>query len=180
MNIPHRDLFMAVLVQEIVRAEYSFVIHTVNPSTGNRNEVYAEVVRGLGEALVANYPGRALSFTCGKQGQKPKLLSFPSKSVGLFGGGIIFRSDSNGEDLLHYAGAGLYDSHMLPAPRKAHVDYGSDLLFWDDRFRMDLLVSISNIGLEVEKAIGSPQDIEGAFGDNRYYVLQTRPQVGLE
>ena len=180
MNIPHKDLFMAVLVQEIVRAEYSFVIHTVNPSTGNRNEVYAEVVRGLGEALVANYPGRALSFTCGKQGQKPKLLSFPSKSVGLFGGGIIFRSDSNGEDLLHYAGAGLYDSHMLPAPRKAHVDYGSDLLFWDDRFRMDLLVSISNIGLEVEKAIGSPQDIEGAFGDNRYYVLQTRPQVGLE
>ena len=27
--------------------------------------------------------------------------------------------------------------------------------------------------------MGSPQDIEGAFDGERYYVVQTRPQVGL-
>lgn len=33
---------------------------------GNTEEIYAEVVLGLGEVLVGNFPGRALSFTCSK------------------------------------------------------------------------------------------------------------------
>jgi len=27
--------------------------------------------------------------------------------------------------------------------------------------------------------MGSPQDIEGAFTEERYYIVQTRTQVGL-
>ena len=34
---------MAVLVQEIVRADYAFVIHTTNPSNEDSSEIYAEV-----------------------------------------------------------------------------------------------------------------------------------------
>jgi alpha-glucan,water dikinase len=179
-GIPHDDLFMAVLIQEVVEADYSFVIHTVNPFTGDRDEIYAEVVLGLGETLVGNYPGRALSFTSRKGEAKPQLITFPSKSVGLFGGGLIFRSDSNGEDLAGYAGAGLYDSVMLPSPIKAHLDYTYDPLVWNEGFRRDLLVTIANIGIVVEKTLGSPQDIEGAYLKGEYYVVQTRPQVGIE
>jgi alpha-glucan,water dikinase len=180
MNILDRDLFMAVLIQEVVEAEYAFVIHTTNPITGDKDEIYAEVVQGLGEALVANFPGRALSFTFSKKKQEPRLLSFPSKSIGLFGGGLIFRSDSNGEDLACYAGAGLYDSVMMPDPRTVSLDYADEPLFWDDRFRKDLMTSIASIGTEVEKVMESPQDIEGAYCKDRYFVLQTRPQVGLD
>ena len=179
-GIPHEDLFMAVLVQEVVEADYSFVIHTVNPFTGDRDEIYAEVVLGLGETLVGNYPGRALSFTSRKGEAKPQLMTFPSKSVGLFGGGLIFRSDSNGEDLAGYAGAGLYDSVMLPPPIKAPLDYTYDPLVWNEGFRRDLLVTIANIGTVVEKILGCPQDIEGAYSKGEYYVVQTRPQVGIE
>ena len=57
---------MAVLIQQVVPADYAFVIHTVNPSNGNRDELFAEVVLGLGETLVGNYPGRALSFVWNK------------------------------------------------------------------------------------------------------------------
>lgn len=87
---------MAVLVQEIINADYAFVIHTTNPSSGDSSEIYAEVllcltscifsssmrvelassdphvgsreqvVKGLGETLVGAYPGRALSFVCKK------------------------------------------------------------------------------------------------------------------
>ena len=113
MGMPHEDLFMAVLVQPVVEAEYAFVIHTVNPSSGNANELFAEVVLGLGETLVGNYPGRALSVVWDKTTEKQTLLSYPSKSIGLYGRGLIFRSDSNGEDLAGYAGAGLYDSILL-------------------------------------------------------------------
>lgn len=175
----HDDLFMAVLIQNVVEAEYSFVIHTVNPFTENRDEVYAEVVAGLGETLVGNYPGRALSFTCKKKGGEPRLLAFPSKSVGLFGSGLIFRSDSSGEDLPGYAGAGIYESIMLPQARAVLLDYTDERLVWDADFRQHLLITIAGIGAIIEKILGSPQDIEGAYFRGRYYVVQTRPQVGI-
>ncbi|MFS8000892.1 putative transferase [Helianthus anomalus] len=55
-------LCMAVLVQEIINVDYAFIIHTTNPSLGDPSEIYAEVVKGLGETLVGAYPGRAFSF----------------------------------------------------------------------------------------------------------------------
>jgi alpha-glucan,water dikinase len=179
-GIPHDELFMSVLIQRVVEADYSFVIHTVNPFIDDRDEIYAEVVLGLGETLAGNYPGKALSFTCRKVKQEPYLLSFPSKSVGLFGSGLIFRSDSNGEDLSHYAGAGLYDSFMLPPSHKATLDYKDDLLVWDNRFQKDILVTIARIGMTVEKIMECPQDIEGAYSGGQYFVVQSRPQVGTD
>ena len=43
-GIAHDSLQMAVLIQEVVPAEYAFVIHTANPLTGARDEIFAEVV----------------------------------------------------------------------------------------------------------------------------------------
>lgn len=178
-GFPHGAVQMAVLIQEVIEAEFAFVIHTVNPFNGKRDEVYAEVVLGLGETLVGNYPGRALSFVCAKHGGKPKVLAYPSKSVGLFGGGLIFRSDSNAEDLQGYAGAGLYDSVLLDDPLEMTLDYTSQKLVWDEGWRAGLLVPIAQIGEVVEQALGSAQDIEGAYSRGKFAVVQTRPQVGL-
>lgn len=61
------QVFMAVLIQKIVRAKYAFVIHTANPTNGEENEVYVEACRGLGESLVSDMPGAALSFTVLKE-----------------------------------------------------------------------------------------------------------------
>ena len=179
MGIPHESLFMAVLIQEVVPADYAFVIHTVNPSSGNKNELFGEVVPGLGETLVGNYPGRALSFVREKTAQRASFLSYPSKSIGLYGSGLIFRSDSNGEDLEGYAGAGLYDSVLLDKPREAALDYTHERLVWDQDFREELVANIAKVGLESERACGSAQDVEGAIAQGKYYVVQTRPQVGL-
>ena len=40
------------------------------------------------------------------------MLTFPSKRVGVFspGGGVMARSDTTGEDVVGFSGAGLYDS----------------------------------------------------------------------
>jgi alpha-glucan,water dikinase len=179
-GIAHDDLMMAVLVQQVIDAEYAFVIHTVNPVTGDDNELYAEVVLGLGETLVGNFPGRALSFSCKKKDLKPTLFSFPNKSVGLYGGGVIFRSDSNGEDLERFAGAGLYDSFLAQPAKELPLDYTEDPLVRDPDFRLEMIHAIARIGLEVERVCGYPQDIEGAVQEGKYSVVQTRPQVGLE
>ncbi len=179
-GIPQEDLLMAVLVQQVVEADYAFVIHTVNPFTGNRQELYIEAVLGLGETLVGNYPGRALSALYDRNSRALTLLSYPGKSLALRGGGLIFRSDSNGEDLAGFAGAGLYDSVLLPAPQATMVDYSNERLVWDESFRRNLLQRIAELGLAVESALGAPQDIEGAVSKSDYFVVQTRPQVGLE
>lgn len=56
-----------------------------------------------------------------------QVVAFPSKSDGLFvPESLIFRSDSNGEDLAGYAGAGLYDSITMDQTVTRKVDYGSD------------------------------------------------------
>jgi alpha-glucan,water dikinase len=178
-GVPHDRLRMAVLIQQVVEAEYAYVIHTANPVTGDRGEVYAEVVLGLGETLVGNYPGRALGFVCRKADLNPEVLSYPSKSAGLYGRGVIFRSDSNGEDLEDFAGAGLYDSFLAEEPEQRLLDYRGERLVWDRGFRDGLLRAIARVGLEVEGVLGAPQDVEGAVVGDRFYVVQARPQVGL-
>ncbi|CAA2985282.1 alpha-glucan water dikinase, chloroplastic isoform X1 [Olea europaea subsp. europaea] len=179
VKLNHDFLCMAVLIQEIINADYAFVIHTTNPSSGDDSEIYAEVVKGLGETLVGAYPGRALSFISKKNNlDSPQVLGYPSKPIGLFiRRSIIFRSDSNGEDLEGYAGAGLYDSVPIDEEEKVVLDYSSDPLIVDSNFRQKILSNIARAGNAIEQLYGSAQDIEGVVRDGQIYVVQTRPQM---
>jgi alpha-glucan,water dikinase len=180
-GIPHDLLQMAVLIQPIVAADYAFVLHTVDPISRDPSKLFGEIVAGLGETLVGNYPGRALAFVGQKDGSEPpQVTAYPSKSEALRGDGLIFRSDSNGEDLAGYAGAGLYESIPLKAPQKVYVDYINEPLTNDRQFQQQLLSRLTAIGSEIEALLGEAQDIEGAVSSERYYVVQTRPQVGLD
>jgi len=179
IGLRDEDLFMAVLVQPVIPAEYAFVLHTVNPSTNNADEIYGEVVLGLGETLVGNFPGRALAFTWNKKTQQLRLISYPGKSIGLYGQSLIFRSDSNGEDLASFAGAGLYDSVLLEPAREQVLDYSKEPLVWDAGLREGTLTAIGRLGLAVEQALGTAQDIEGVVSNGEYFVVQSRPQVGV-
>jgi hypothetical protein len=60
-RLPLQELRMGVLLQPLLPARYSWVAHTVNPASGSAAEVSVQLVVGLGEVLVGNYPGRALS-----------------------------------------------------------------------------------------------------------------------
>lgn len=101
------DVRMAVLVQRVVPAKYAFVIHTRNPSNNDESEVFCELVIGLGESLVSGMiAGSAVAFKAKKDNlDSPEVLCYASKSEGMFvRESLIFRSDSNGEDLEGYAG----------------------------------------------------------------------------
>ena len=112
---------------------------------GNPDEIYCELVKGLGEALVSGtVPGSALSFRAPKTDPRsPEILTFPSKSHGMFvPESLIFRSDSNGEDLAGYAGAGLYESITVDSATLEIVDFSGDQLMTDAPFRTELLGKI--------------------------------------
>ena len=44
---------MAVLVQEQIKAEYSFILHSQDPFSDDKEAVYGEVAVGLGETLAS-------------------------------------------------------------------------------------------------------------------------------
>lgn len=129
IGVSLNQVYMAVLIQKIVKAQYAYVIHTTNPTNGMESEVYVEACRGLGESLVSDAPGQALSFTVTKESAIAKareqgdpmhdfercvVNSYPNKPIELVTDcGFIFRSDSNSEDLPGFAGAGLFDSYAI-------------------------------------------------------------------
>ena len=175
-----RDIYMAVLVQPAVPADYAFVLHTRNPLNDDADQLYGELVCGLGEVLVGNYPGRGLGFVYGKRDRSVRIRNYPSKLHALRcpRGGLIFRSDSNGEDLEEFAGAGLYDSVLARPPEQTVVRYREQELLQDRQRLEALLKRIGQCGAEVERHCGGrPQDIEGCVADEDIYVVQARPQV---
>jgi alpha-glucan,water dikinase len=116
---------MSVLIQKVIPSDYAYVIHTTNPMNGNAEELYAEVVVGMGETLVGAYPGRALGLIVEKTSREHQIVSYPNKSVALHSAGFMFRSDSNSEDLAGFAGAGLFDSFSSKSTEEIQVEYGS-------------------------------------------------------
>jgi len=178
-NRSFHDLKMAVLVQELIPAKYAFVLHTANPLTHNAEELYGELVPGRGETLVGNYPGRALGFTA-RRGAEPAVTSFCSKSTWLKTQEcLIFRSDSNGEDLEGFAGAGLFESICGKQDIPCMVKLHRLQVLTDTGYRMDLLQRLANVGWAVEAAFGGiAQDIEGCVDpQDRICIVQSRPQV---
>ena len=181
MGIPHENLSMAVLVQQVVPADYAYVIHTVNPTNGNRDELYAEMVLGLGR-------------NAGRQSSRPRLApglqqndrppEHPRLSEqehrALWRRPDISAPIPTGKIWPAMPGAGLYDSVLLEPPTEKILDYSQERLIWDEGFRRDLFAGVLRVGLEIERVSGSPQDIEGAIAQGKNYVVQTRPQVGAE
>lgn len=169
---------MSVLGQEVISGDYAYVLHTKNPFNNNSQEIYGELVIGLGETLVGAYEGRALSFIVNKSNNNFEITSFPNKSVGLKGSGFIFRSDSNSEDLPGFAGAGLFDSYLMEEPKETILSYADDEIIKNKGFRINVIQKLKQVGLLVENFYsGVPQDIEGVILGYKVFVVQARPQV---
>ena len=171
------DIKMSVLCQKIIPAEFAYVIHTKNPTNNNEDEVFAEVVSGMGETLVGAYEGQSFSFSFNKKNNSVDIKSYPNKSISLRNSGFIFRSDSNTEDLEGFSGAGLFDSVPMVKDSEIEMVYHNNKLFTDKKFVENLTSKIGQLGVGVEKMYGIPQDIEGVYYNGDLYIVQTRPQV---
>lgn len=154
-KIPHEQAHMAVLVQQLVNPEYSFVLHTVNPVTGDPGEIYGELVVGLGETLAsAAVAGSPYRLTCGKASGSARVLAFANFS---------------------------HASH--PAPERGLTREVLDYSKVELSRRLGALEEFGSrlvkIGSLIERAFNGPQDIEGAIARGNVYLVQARPQQGL-
>jgi phosphoglucan, water dikinase len=154
-GIPQEQAHMAALIQELLVPDLSFVLHTINPISHNENEVYAEIVIGLGETLVSGASqGSPYRLTCDKRSDAVVTLAFANFSKAV-------RPNPQG---------GL---------RRETVDYSRVELSSQSGAREKLGKRLAAIGSLVELELNKPQDIEGVVVRDRVYLVQARPQAGL-
>ena len=155
-GIPQSQAHMAVLIQQMLVPDFSFILHTVNPINHNEREAYAEIVVGLGERLAsAATRGNPYRLVCQKNSGPVATLAFANFSDALWPGD----------------GGGL---------KKKIVDYSRVPLSLDHEVRDSLGKRLTSVAQFVETALNGPQDIEGVVKGDEIYLVQSRPQQGLE
>jgi phosphoglucan,water dikinase len=154
-GIPQEKAHMAVLIQQMLTPDFSFVLHTVNPINNNPREAYAEVAVGLGETLAsAAIRGNPYRMLCDKESGAATILAFANFSQAIWPnpvGGFIRKT----------------------------VDYSRIELSHDRDARKSLGRRLAAISRFVEDALHKPQDIEGAIVRKEIYLVQQRPQQGV-
>ncbi|KAL6970881.1 Phosphoglucan, water dikinase, chloroplastic [Sarracenia purpurea var. burkii] len=154
-SVPQRAASMAVLVQEMLSPDLSFVLHTVSPTDNDRNSVEAEIAPGLGETLASGTRGTPWRLSSGKFDGLVRTLAFANFS----------------EELVVHSGA-LADGQVI----RLTVDYSKKPLTVDPIFRRQLGQRLCAVGFFLERKFGCPQDVEGCVVGKDIYIVQTRPQ----
>ncbi|MFI5008649.1 MAG: phosphoenolpyruvate synthase [Solirubrobacterales bacterium] len=145
------EMDIAVVVQRQVASTRAGVMFTVNPATGERNELVIEGSFGLGEAVVSGSvsPDRYLV-------EKDPLM--------------LRRRDVHRKEL-----AIEYDPDGGTRTRTLSREEGLQPAL-DEREVM----AVAELGLRIEEHYGSPQDTEWAFDpDGALWMLQSRPITTL-
>ncbi len=154
-GIPQDQAHMAVLIEQMLTPDFSFVLHTVNPINQHPREVYAEIAVGFGETLAsAAARGSPYRLVCDKTSGETVTLALASFSQALWpqpGGGWLRKT---------------VDYSRVPLSRECHA-------------RVRLGRRVAAIGRWVEDAFQGPQDIEGVVVADEIYLVQARPQQGL-
>ncbi|MDR4505432.1 MAG: TIM barrel protein [Candidatus Scalindua sp.] len=154
-RIPHDKVHMALIIQQMLTPDFSFIMHTVNPITQNRDEVYIELAVGLGESLASGViKGTPYRMICNKKTLTVQMLAFANFSFA------------------------IVPDHTDGVCRK-RTDYSMVPLSTNTDIHRLLGNRLTAIGQLVEESFGKPQDIEGAIVGDDVYLVQTRMQQGI-
>ncbi|MBI4862847.1 MAG: hypothetical protein HY815_21680 [Candidatus Riflebacteria bacterium] len=140
-----RAVRMGVVVQQMVPAEVSGVLFTLNPTTGLDDEAVVESCWGLGEALVAGQVN-------------------PDRFVVSIRTGRVVRASIASKEKRTVSSGGSVRTEEVPVALR-----GVPTL---DETRLEELV---RLGARVQAHFGSPQDVEWTLADGRVSLLQSRP-----
>jgi pyruvate,water dikinase len=145
------DTRMAVVVQEMVLAEKSGVLFTVDPIRKQRDRMIIEAVFGLGEGIVSG------------------MITPDHYVVDRESGDVL------DEFIAHQEAAVFYDAERGGT---RHVELaeeeGGARVLSDGELRQ-----LRATGLQIEAFFGAPQDVEWAYKQDQLLLLQSRPITTL-
>ena len=140
---------LAVVVQRMVEADAAGMLFTADPVGGRRDRAVIDAAWGLGEAVVG---GRVT----------PDTLVVDEAS-----GRVVSRETADKEVMTVYSEDGTEERPVPEARRRKEV--------LDDEAAAELV----RYGTRIEDLYGSPQDIEWALADGRFFIVQARPITNL-
>ena len=149
----HLDVDLAVPVQRMVQSESSGVMFTVDPITNDANRIVIEAAFGLGEAVVGG------------------LVSPDHYEVDKAKEQIVERQTFTQDRKLIRSPDGVIDPEHGPNVWISLSEHDGGQPKLNDA----QVVELTKIGKRIELHYGSPQDIEWGWGDDQFYLLQTRP-----
>jgi pyruvate,water dikinase len=151
-KLDHSRIFISVVIQKMIESETAGVMFTVNPVTGNEDEIVIEANLGLGESVVSGkiVPDR---FVVSK-----KTGDLLSQRVAEKTSRVVI--DRTGE-------RGTLEEAVLAGERtKAAL---SD----------KQVTELAGIGRRLEEHFGAPQDVEWGILRDKIYILQSRPATAI-
>lgn len=142
---------VAVVVQKMVESEVSGIAFSVHPVTQDYNQLIIEAGFGLGEAIVSGQVTPD-SYVVEKEPRNILDINVSTQERGLY------RTGDNGGN----------EWRDIPEPKAS-----SQVL---DGAQIN---ELSEIILTIEQHYGFPCDIEWAFEDKKFYIVQSRPITTL-
>ncbi len=147
----HLKVGIAVVVQHMVQSQRSGVMFTLEPVTGDRTKLVIEAIYGLGEAIVSG------TIT-------PDLYVLDKATLAVVNRTVVTqdRALNRNPD----AAPGEENNIWQEIPR----EHASDQKLADPE-----IATIADLGRVVEQHYGKPQDIEWAFENGQFFIVQSRP-----
>lgn len=141
---------VAVVVQKMVNSEFSGIAFSVHPITEERNQMIIEAGFGLGEAIVSGQINPD-SYVVEKEPRRIIDINISSQTRALY------RVETGGNEWI-----------SIPEP-KASSQVLSEAQ----------VLEFANIITKIENHYGFPCDIEWAFENGKFYIVQSRPITTL-
>lgn len=149
-NIAHDQVFMAVVVQQMINSDSAGIMFTADPVTGNRKYISIDAGFGLGESLAS---GTILPDI---YKYNKKLSKIKSKHIAVKKTAVIS------------------DTHIGTTEVELDVNQ-SIMTVLDD----NTIEQLALLGLKLEQMYDAPQDIEWCIDAGKIFILQTRSITSL-
>ncbi|MDI6737360.1 MAG: phosphoenolpyruvate synthase [Nanoarchaeota archaeon] len=151
-NFEHSKVLIAVVVQKMVESDKAGVMFSVNPVTGNEEEIMIECSFGLGEAVVSGSISPD-QYVVDKKSEVVKQASISNKNW-------MYTLDKKT----------LRNIRLTIPQEKATSHALSDYE----------IIALAKLAKKIEQHYGRPQDLEYAIEGKNIYIVQSRPITTLK
>jgi len=146
------DIYIAVIIQEMIYGEKSGVMFTANPLNNNYNEILINSTYGIGEGIVS--------------GELDTDTIIYDKKQNIYSYSIVEKKHKI--DFNNETGIGIVKKEVKKEKQKT-------LSLSDEEIK-----KLENYARKIENIQKKPQDIEWTIKNNEIYILQTRPITTLK
>ncbi|MFA6270388.1 MAG: PEP/pyruvate-binding domain-containing protein [Candidatus Paceibacterota bacterium] len=144
------EISVAVVVQKMIQSEVSGIAFSVHPITEDPNQLIIEAGYGLGEAIVSG------SITPDSYVVEKELRNIIDKNIS--------------EQKKAFVKDGKDNNWVMVDKEKRNNQKLSD----------EKILDLSELVVKIEKHYNFPCDIEWAFEENKFYIVQSRPITTLK